>query len=104
MGKIWDADTMAKIGGLCKKYGVVVVSDEIHCDLTRVGRGYTPFASVSEECRMNSITCIAPTKSFNYLSSGKQFGKGGEHFLRMNIACPKQRLSDEPERLEKALK
>lgn len=65
VGKIWDAETLRRIGALCKKYNVVVVSDEIHCDLTDPGTGYVPFASVSEECRENSITCIAPTKAFN---------------------------------------
>ena len=42
-----------------------VISDEIHCDLTAPGCSYVPFASVSEKCRENSITCIAPTKAFN---------------------------------------
>lgn len=64
-GKIWDKDTLAKVGHLCAKYNVVVLSDEIHCDLVAPGCEYVPFASVSEECAMNSITCIAPTKAFN---------------------------------------
>lgn len=42
-----------------------MLSDEIHCDLTDPGYEYIPFASVSKECKENSITCIAPTKSFN---------------------------------------
>ena len=65
VGKIWDRDTLARIGELCRKHHVVVLSDEIHCDLTDPGREYVPFASVSEVCRENSITCIAPTKAFN---------------------------------------
>lgn len=65
VGKIWSSETMKKIGELCAKYHVVVVSDEIHCDLTAPGNSYIPFASVSDTCRENSITCIAPTKSFN---------------------------------------
>lgn len=65
VGKIWDRDTLAKIGELCRKHHVVVLSDEIHCDLTAPGKEYIPFASVSEACRDNSITCIAPTKAFN---------------------------------------
>ena len=64
-GKIWDKDTLERIGELCWKHHVVVLSDEIHCDLTDPGMKYTPFASVSEKCRENSITCIAPTKAFN---------------------------------------
>lgn len=65
IGKIWDRETLAQIGTLCKKNHVVVLSDEIHCDLTAPGTEYIPFASVSDECRENSITCIAPTKAFN---------------------------------------
>lgn len=214
VGKIWDKATLARIGELCKKYHVIVVSDEIHCDLIEPGTGYVPFASVSEECRDNSITCIAPTKAFNlaglqtaavsvpdtvlrhkvwrglntdevaepnafaivaavaafteggawlealrnyisenrrlaanfiqenitnikvvpsqatyllwldcrkvircdielgryirevtglYLSEGSQYGKAGEGFLRMNIACPKGKLFDGLERLQKGV-
>ena len=65
VGKIWDKETLAHIGELCAKHHVLVLSDEIHCDLTMPGFEYTPFASVNETCRDNSITCIAPTKTFN---------------------------------------
>lgn len=214
VGKIWDRDTLARIGSLAARYHVVVVSDEIHCDLTDPGRSYVPFASVSEECRRNCVVCFAPTKTFNlagiqtagamvpdpflrhrvwralntdevaepnvfampaavaaythgdewldalraylfenkrtvqrylaerlpgvlpvageatyllwldcsaytgdsaglaaeirsrtglYLSDGVQYGRGGEHFLRMNIACPRARVLDGLERLRAAL-
>ena len=65
VGMIWDKDTLAKVGELAKKYGVTIVSDEIHCDITAPGKDYVPFASVSDTCRDVSITCIAPTKAFN---------------------------------------
>ena len=65
IGKIWDKETLERIGELCFKHHVTVIADEIHCDLTDPGEEYTPFASVSEKCRNNSITCIAPTKAFN---------------------------------------
>lgn len=65
IGKIWDRETLEQIGELCSKHHVTVLSDEIHCDLTDPGCNYVPFASVSELCRENSITCIAPTKTFN---------------------------------------
>ena len=214
VGKIWDKETLQKIGSLCREHHVIVVSDEIHCDLTQTGKSYVPFASVSEECRTNSITCVAPTKAFNlaglqtaaviipdeylrnkvnrglntdevaepnsfavwaavaaynhgskwldelrqyidenrrivsefiqneipriklvksdatyllwidcseigvssnaiaqfirnetglYISDGMQYGKGGEQFLRLNIACPKERLIDGLERLKKGV-
>lgn len=65
VGKIWERDTLMKIGELCEKYGVTVLSDEIHCDLTDPDKEYLPFASVSDDCRNISITCISPTKAFN---------------------------------------
>lgn len=65
VGKIWDRETLAEIGRLAAMYGVTVISDEIHCDLTAPGRNYVPFASVSEECARISVNCIAPTKAFN---------------------------------------
>ena len=65
IGKIWDKETLKRIGDLCVKHHVLVLSDEIHCDLTAPGKDYIPFASVSENCRKNSITCVAPTKAFN---------------------------------------
>lgn len=65
VGKIWDKETLAKIGELCFKHHVKVLSDEIHCDLTAPKREYVPFASASELCRKISVTCITPTKTFN---------------------------------------
>lgn len=65
IGKIWTKEILERIGELCYKHHVLVISDEIHCDLTKPGHDYIPFASISEKCRQNSITCIAPTKTFN---------------------------------------
>lgn len=65
VGKIWDRTTLEKIGELCKKYGVTVFSDEIHCDITDPGTGYIPFASVSDTCKKISVTAVTPTKAFN---------------------------------------
>ncbi len=65
VGKIWDKETLSKIGKLAFDNGVIVISDEIHCDLTLPGTEYVPFASVDDTCRMNSVTLIAPTKTFN---------------------------------------
>ncbi len=64
-GRIWDREELERVGKLCLKHHVLVVSDEIHCDLTDPGKEYIPFASISEEFADNSITSIAPTKAFN---------------------------------------
>ncbi|MDC7280559.1 pyridoxal phosphate-dependent aminotransferase [Butyrivibrio fibrisolvens] len=65
VGKIWSREDLAKVGELAAKYGVTVISDEIHCDLVEPGKEYVPFASVSDTCKDVSITCIAPTKTFS---------------------------------------
>lgn len=65
VGKIWDRQTLARAGELCKKYGVTVISDEIHCSITKPGSSYVPFASASEICRDISVSCVAASKSFN---------------------------------------
>ena len=65
VGKLWDRATLARIGLLCQKHHVVVISDEIHCDLCDPELGYVPFASASDVCRDVSVTCVAPGKTFN---------------------------------------
>lgn len=65
VGHIWSKKELKTIGALCRKHGVTVLSDEIHCDVTDTGFAYQPFAPVSQECLYNSITCISPSKAFN---------------------------------------
>ena len=65
VGRIWTADELARIGELCARHQVTVISDEIHCDITAPGVSYVPFAGVDGTCRDISITCISPTKAFN---------------------------------------
>ena len=65
VGKIWDRETLAKIGELCKRHGVTVISDEIHCSVTAPGKSYIPFASASDVCADISLTCVAASKAFN---------------------------------------
>lgn len=65
VGRVWTKAELARLGAICRKHGVVVVSDEIHGDITFSGHRYTPFASVSEADALNSLTCLSPAKSFN---------------------------------------
>ena len=64
-GRVWTEDELKKTVEICKKYDKWIICDEIHCDLTDPGFDYVPFASVGEHCAMNSVTCMAPTKTFN---------------------------------------
>ncbi len=65
VGKIWEKETLARVGELCKKYGVTVISDEIHSSITKPGTSYIPFASASETCAEISVTCVSVSKTFN---------------------------------------
>ncbi len=64
-GNIWSAEDLAKIGQLAVDHHVLVLSDEIHCDVTDPDKSYVPFASVNEICRNNCIMFMSPTKCFN---------------------------------------
>ena len=64
VGKTWSREELLHIGALCKKHGVTVLSDEIHCDIVAPGVEYTTFASL-EDYRDISVTCISPSKTFN---------------------------------------
>ena len=63
VGKIWSEDELHRIGELCQKHDVILISDEIHCDLTDPGVKYNPFETSSTYDK--AITCISPSKSFN---------------------------------------
>lgn len=64
-GKCWDIETLREVAHICHEEGVIVVSDEIHCDMLLGSRKHIPFATVSEEARQIAITLQAPTKTFN---------------------------------------
>ncbi len=63
--RVWTREELVKIGEVCKRNNVIVVSDEIHCELVMSGHQFTPFASVSQEMQDMCITCNSPSKSFN---------------------------------------
>lgn len=64
-GRVWKKEELLRMGKICQKHDVFVISDEIHCELVMPGNDYTPFASLSDGFLKNSATCVAPTKAFN---------------------------------------
>lgn len=64
-GRVWRREELVRIGEICIRHGVTVISDEIHCELVFPGHSYTPFASISDEFLQHSVTCISPSKAFN---------------------------------------
>lgn len=64
-GRVWTRQELTRIGEICLRHGVFVISDEIHCELVYKPHHYTPFASISHDFLMNSATCTSPSKAFN---------------------------------------
>lgn len=64
-GRVWTKEELAIVADICHKNGTLVLSDEIHADLTFPKFTHTPFAKVSEVARMNSIVFMSPSKAFN---------------------------------------
>lgn len=72
-GKIWSRDELTRLAEICRRNGVRIVSDEIHCELTMPGLEYIPFGTVDP----SAIVCLSPSKAFN--TAGLQIA---------NIICP----------------
>jgi cysteine-S-conjugate beta-lyase len=65
VGRVWKLDELKRLGEICVKHQVLIVSDEIHCDLVYRGNQHIPMASISETLLQQTITCMAPSKTFN---------------------------------------
>lgn len=68
VGRVWKYDELQKIGEICMQNNVIVVSDEIHCDIIYKGHNHVPFGAISHQFFQNSVTCSAPSKTFNIAS------------------------------------
>ncbi len=64
-GRVWTSDELRRVGDICLRHDVTVVADEIHCELTRPGLDYTPFATLSPEFQARCAVCNSPSKAFN---------------------------------------
>lgn len=64
-GRVWTRDELQRMGEICFRHNVFVISDEIHCEFVAPGYQYTPFSSLGEEFLQNSATCVAASKAFN---------------------------------------
>lgn len=73
VGRVWTEDELRTLGDICASHDVLVVSDEIHGDITFSKSKYTPFASLGPMYAANSITCVSPAKSFNIASCCSAF-------------------------------
>jgi len=73
IGRVWTKDELTRLGEICIRHNVLIVSDEIHADLVFSGHKHTPFASISSSFADHSISCLSPAKSFNIASCCSAF-------------------------------
>ncbi len=64
-GRVWAREDLERLGEICVRHGVLIVADEIHHDLVYPGHKHIPLASISDTFALNTITCIATSKTFN---------------------------------------
>ena len=64
-GRVWTREELTRLGDICLKHNVIIVSDEIHCEIVFKPHKYVPFASISDTYHQNSVTCCSPSKAFN---------------------------------------
>ena len=65
VGRVWTPEELNNLADICLKNNILIISDEIHCDLVLPGFTHTPMASLSEKIAENTVTLIAPSKTFN---------------------------------------
>ena len=65
VGRVWTREELRRMGGICRRYGVRVVSDEIHCDFAFPAHPHTPFCAACTELAEQTVVCTAPSKTFN---------------------------------------
>jgi cystathionine beta-lyase len=65
VGRVWSREELTRLGEICLKNQVLIISDEIHADLIHGDQPHIPLASISQELAENSVTCMAPSKTFN---------------------------------------
>lgn len=82
VGITWSKATLQRLAEIAAKHNIIVVSDEIHCDMALYGNRHTPFATVSEEATRCSITFGAPSKTFNIAGVVSSFAVVPDPVLR----------------------
>ncbi|MBO4672812.1 MAG: pyridoxal phosphate-dependent aminotransferase [Bacteroidaceae bacterium] len=89
-GRVWTREELQRMGEICRRNNVFVISDEIHCEFVKPdARPYIPYASISEEFAQHSAVCVSPSKAFNI--AGLQIA---------NIIVPHQEIR---QRVDKAI-
>ena len=92
VGRLWTKEELTAIGEICLRHNVLVLSDEIHSDLAIYGNKHIPFASINREFANNSLTFMAPSKTFNIAGFGTSY-----------VVCENKELNDKFRRVLEGL-
>jgi cystathionine beta-lyase len=93
VARVWSEAELRRLGDICNRNNVLVVSDEMHADLVFTGKRYTPFASLGPEYAANCISCISPAKTFNIASCCAAFTLIADDRMRKAFQVENSRLS-----------
>ena len=93
VGRVWTRAELQQLGDICARHNVLVVSDEIHGDITFEGHDYTPFASLGPAYADNAITCLSPAKSFNIAACCSAFAVVSNEARRKAFQVENSRLT-----------
>lgn len=83
IGLVWDNDTLKELAEICYDHNILVISDEIHAEIIHQNKVHIPFATVSEKAEKNSITLMAPSKTFNLAGIVSSYAIIKDRALRM---------------------
>lgn len=93
VGRVWTREELLRLGDICAHNGVLVVSDEIHGDMTFEGHDYTPFAALGTEYADNAIIALSPAKSFNIAACCSAFTVIADETKRKAFQVENSRLT-----------
>jgi len=93
VGRVWRRNELERLAAICRRHEVLVVSDEIHGDITFPGHSYTPFAALSDADALNCITCISPAKCFNIAACCSSFTVIADDTKRKAFQAENSRLT-----------
>jgi len=93
VARVWNREELQRLGDICARHDVLVVSDEMHGDLVFPGHTYVPFASLGPEYAANCITCLSPAKTFNIASCCSAFTVISDDVKRKAFQVENSRLT-----------
>lgn len=93
VGRVWTREELQTLGDICARNNVLVVSDEIHGDITFPANPYTPFASLGAQYAHNAIICLSPAKSFNIAACCSAFSIISDEEKRTAFQVENSRLT-----------